>query len=173
MVKMHVDGLKRIVSIRGGLDAIRATNPVLTNLIFGYFSTHQPRCSFVDQSRISMTVMTEPQFFSPTEWRPLEGMPDYSNTTSLFQYEEVGVSSTLACAIRELRIMTNNFSNPEYIGWPARPTPTLCSNILIRLLSIPIPQDQGPYIACVSECMRLAAVMLCFLPFQNDYPSPE
>lgn len=35
MVKMHVEGLKRMVSIRGGLDAIRATNPVLTNLIFG------------------------------------------------------------------------------------------------------------------------------------------
>ncbi|KAG4431697.1 hypothetical protein IFR05_012821 [Cadophora sp. M221] len=157
MVKMHVEGLKRMVNIRGGLDAIRATNPVLTNLIFG----------------ITMTVMTEPQFFSPTKWQPLEDMPDYSNTSSLFQYEDVGVSSTLACAIRELRVMTNNFTNPEYIGWPAKPTPTLCSNILIRLLSIPIPRDQGPYVSCVSECMRLAAVMLCFLPFKNDYPSPE
>ncbi|KAK0120102.1 hypothetical protein ONS95_011512 [Cadophora gregata] len=157
MVKMHVEGLKRIVSIRGGLDAIRATNPVLTNLIFG----------------ITMTVMTEPQFFSPTAWKPLEDMPDYSNTKSLFHYENGGVSSTLACAIRELRIMTNNFSNPQCIGWPARPTPTLCSNILIRLLSIPIPQDQGPLVSCVSECIRLATVMLCFLPFQHDYPSPE
>ena len=120
-----------------------------------------------------MTVMTEPQFFSPTAWRPREDMPEYSITSSLFQYEDVAVSSTTAIAIRELRIMTNNFSNPEYIGWPAKPTPTMCSDILIRLLSIPIPKDQGPYVSCVSESVRLATVMLCFLPFKNDYPSPE
>lgn len=35
MVKMHIEGLKRMVTMRGGLDAIRDTNPMLTNLIFG------------------------------------------------------------------------------------------------------------------------------------------
>lgn len=35
MVKIHVDGVKRMINIRGGLNAIRATNPTLANLIFG------------------------------------------------------------------------------------------------------------------------------------------
>jgi len=36
MMRMHVDGLKRIVEIRGGLAAIRSTNPNLANMIFGF-----------------------------------------------------------------------------------------------------------------------------------------
>lgn len=34
-VRMHIEGLKRMVKIRGGLGAIRSTNPMLANLIFG------------------------------------------------------------------------------------------------------------------------------------------
>lgn len=33
--RMHIEGLKRMVNIRGGLAAIRATNPMLANMIFG------------------------------------------------------------------------------------------------------------------------------------------
>jgi len=33
----HFEGLKRMVTLRGGLGAIRALNPILANMIFGYF----------------------------------------------------------------------------------------------------------------------------------------
>jgi hypothetical protein len=35
MVRMHIEGLKRMVRIRGRLDSIRTTNLMLANLIFG------------------------------------------------------------------------------------------------------------------------------------------
>lgn len=33
MLRIHVDGLKRMVGIRGGLGAIRETNPMVANSI--------------------------------------------------------------------------------------------------------------------------------------------
>jgi hypothetical protein len=35
MVRMHIDGLKRMVTIRGGLAASRSQNADLANLVFG------------------------------------------------------------------------------------------------------------------------------------------
>lgn len=35
MVRMHVQGIKRMVELRGGLEQISASNPTLANLIFG------------------------------------------------------------------------------------------------------------------------------------------
>jgi hypothetical protein len=34
MLKMHMEGLKRMISIRGGLGAIRETNPMIANSVF-------------------------------------------------------------------------------------------------------------------------------------------
>ena len=34
MLRMHMDGLKRMVGIRGGLNAIRETNPIVANSTF-------------------------------------------------------------------------------------------------------------------------------------------
>jgi hypothetical protein len=34
MLRMHIDGLNRMVAIRGGLGAIRETNPMVANSVF-------------------------------------------------------------------------------------------------------------------------------------------
>jgi hypothetical protein len=39
MVRMHIDGLKRMVAIRGGLTALRSQNADLANLVFGQVSS--------------------------------------------------------------------------------------------------------------------------------------
>jgi hypothetical protein len=39
MVRMHIDGLKRMVTIRGGLAALRSQNTALANLVFGQVSS--------------------------------------------------------------------------------------------------------------------------------------
>lgn len=122
---------------------------------------------------ITTTVMTEPQFFSEVEWECLEDLPEFACSPHLFNYEDVYVSSTVARAIRELRVMTNNFTNRIAVDWPAKPTPQSCSQVIIRLLSIRVPPEEGPLVESVSESLRLCTIMLCFLPFKNDYPSPE
>lgn len=33
-LQMHIGGLKRMVALRGGLDAIRFTNPMTANIVF-------------------------------------------------------------------------------------------------------------------------------------------
>jgi len=57
--------------------------------------------------------------------------------------------------------------------WPSNSAPTKCSEVLVRLMSLPVPTEEGPLVASISESTRLAAVSLCFLPFKYDYPSPE
>lgn len=39
-------------------------------------------------------------------------------------------------------------------------------------MHLPLPIEEGPLVACVTEAIRRASVMLCFWPFKNDYPSP-
>ena len=39
MLRMHIDGLKRMVGIRGGLNAIRETNPMVANSTFWWVSS--------------------------------------------------------------------------------------------------------------------------------------
>ncbi len=36
MMKMHVDGLKRMVNLRGGLHQIRKTTPSIANITYWY-----------------------------------------------------------------------------------------------------------------------------------------
>lgn len=152
-VRMHIEGLKRMVKIRGGLGAIRSTNPMLANLIFG----------------TSMTVMTEPQFPPGVKKpQPCRDLPNSTSDTPLFEFESLGVSTAHAKIMREIKFMTNAVS----LHWPANATPNYCSDVLVRLLYLPQPVDDGPLVASISECCRLATAILCFLPFRNDYPNP-
>lgn len=34
MLRMHLDGLKKIVGIRGGLSSVRDSNPMVANSVF-------------------------------------------------------------------------------------------------------------------------------------------
>lgn len=42
MLKMHLGGLNRMIELRGGLNAIRETNPMVANSVF-WFVTPQYR----------------------------------------------------------------------------------------------------------------------------------
>ncbi|KUJ12249.1 uncharacterized protein LY89DRAFT_673249 [Mollisia scopiformis] len=161
MVTMHIQGLKRMVALRGGLHTIRSTNHMLANLIFG----------------ISLTVTTELQFFPETPLEPLASddpielahEPHLAQDPRLFRLDNVGLSRDHVQVFKVLRYNTNRAD----IEWPDNAAPTKCSDIMARMMALPIPVDEGPVIASISESSRLAGVGLCCLPWKHDYPSPE
>lgn len=118
-----------------------------------------------------MTVTIEVQFQSIT---PLELMePEHpieqlADDPRLFELDNIGLAKGHVQVLKVLRYMTN----VAEIEWPDDETPAKCSEIMARTISLREPVE-GPMIASISESMRHAAVSMCFLPFKDDYPSPE
>jgi hypothetical protein len=81
----------------------------------------------------------------------------------------MGVSMILSNFMEEIIWMVNQ----AVTLWPANPTPTHCSDVLFRLLALPSQTQGSPLVASVSESCRLAMVILMFLPYKNEYPSPK
>jgi hypothetical protein len=111
MVKLHIQGLKRMVSLRGGLTTIRAGNHTLANLIFGYVSLSNPTMNFLIRvGRITLTVTTEVQFPPDTPLEPLDAdhpVELMANDPRLFRLDNVGLAKGHVQVLRVLRYMTN------------------------------------------------------------------
>lgn len=119
-----------------------------------------------------MTVTCEVQFVPDTTLEPLPAdhpVEEFSNDPRLFRLDNVGLAKGHVQVLKLLRYMTN----VAEIEWPDNGAPTKCSEIMARTMALAEPTEEGPLTACISESMRLAAVSICFLPFKNDYPSPE
>lgn len=173
MVEMHLQGLKRMVNLRGGLDSIRSESPLLANMIFGYSFL---QCNFaaklLTEFRISMTIMTEPQF-SPTENTeyPLTIDPEdekLKHIMSLETLEALDIAKPHARILRDMNFLCYSLM----LTWPIDPTPDYCTDYMNRLVQLPTPIDDGPLVACVSDASRVATTMLCYMPFMDDYPNP-
>jgi len=47
-----------------------------------------------------------------------------------------------------------------------------CTDVLNHFMYLPPPIEEGPLVAAMSDACRIAAAVLCFLPFRTEYPSP-
>jgi len=114
-----------------------------------------------------MVVMTEP-VFGPDTPEPLEPFPEWDSDPRLFSFESLGVAKAHAKLLRSLEFITTQTS----ISWPSCPDSPTCADVLIRLANLAVPSKEGPLVASVSECCRIAAVLLCVMPY-NAYPSHD
>ena len=130
--------------------------------------------NLTDSGSITLTVTTELQFqpAAPmgtlTSDDPVIAM-ELTNDPRLFTLDNVGLAKGHAQVFKLLRYMTLLAE----IEWPDNAAPTRCSEVVARMMCLQVPVDEGPVVSCISESARLGAVVLCFLPFKNDYPSPE
>jgi len=85
-----------------------------------------------------------------------------------YSLESLDVSKQHAKILRDIDYLCQELM----LTWPIDPTPAYCSDVLNRFMYLPIPVEEGPLVANISDGCRIAAVILCFLPFRNDYPSP-
>lgn len=117
---------------------------------------------------ISMTIVTEPQFQPENKATLFADPPDSVTNPHLFEFESLGVSKAHAHIIREVKFMTYQV----VLHWPSNAISNHCSDVLIRLLSLAPPVEEGQLVVSISESCRLGVAILCFLPFKYDYPSP-
>jgi hypothetical protein len=122
-------------------------------------------------TRVTMTVMTEPQF-SPEITEPqLDrwGEPPFgASDLELSELESLGVTPAFARLMREIKHMCYVLTSE----WPSNPSPNYCSDVLCRLLGLWSPIEEGALTVSISEAARIATIIACFLPFKNDYPNP-
>lgn len=56
--KMHMDGLKQIVNVRGDLNAARSTNPIMANFVFRHVAAFKKGYrNRVTQSKESESIL--------------------------------------------------------------------------------------------------------------------
>lgn len=156
---MHLEGLKRVISLRGGLETIRATNPMVANVTFW----------------VSMISVNEPQLLPLTYGdaeRNINWMHDRDTATllthdgSLAKLEDFGVDLPTANILHEVQRLSKLYNAAVDYGTPHDATHVLshlCS-IVDRLMQMSKnPSDDSP-VPGLSQSCRIAGVLHVLTP---------
>lgn len=164
---MHLEGLKRIVELRGGLDAIRATNAMAANVIFW----------------VAMVSVNEPQLL-PLMYGDINREMDWLHnrlTATLLTHDgseanliDFGVDLPTANILHEVQRLSRHYTSTVDYGTPQEATAVLshlCS-ILDQMLQMSrVPSDDSP-IPGLSQSCRLAGCLHVFTPMSGYFPNP-
>lgn len=156
---MHLEGLKRVISLRGGLETIRATNPMVANVTFW----------------VSMISVNEPQLlplaYGDAE-RNINWMHERDTATllthdgSLAKLEDFGVDLPTANILHEVQRLSKLYNAAVDYGTPHDATHVLshpCS-IVDRLMQMSNnPSDDSP-VPGLSQSCRIAGVLHVLTP---------
>ncbi|KAK3115752.1 hypothetical protein LTR53_004572 [Teratosphaeriaceae sp. CCFEE 6253] len=164
---MHLDGLKRVVDLRGGLDAIRSKNPMAANLVFW----------------CAMVSINEPMLL-PVSYGDVDRDIDWLHnpaTATLLTHDgsekdliEFGVDVPTANILHEVQRLSRNYTATVNYGTPEEANlilSYLCS-VLERLLQMSrSPANDSP-ISGLSQSCRLAGCLHVFTPMSGYFPDP-
>ncbi|TVY52381.1 Sterol uptake control protein 2 [Lachnellula cervina] len=177
MLRMHLDGLKRMLDIRGGLSAIRDTNPMIANSVFWVFAMAMYEVPYPP-----LDVILPP--FSPSGYGlhpspPSQTIshfqdfgPDYDSSPTL-EMRLLGVNQDIASVANSVQHVSQLVPTHSY---PTATTSlvilTRICNLLSYLLSLgPIPATSlTDYNTLASESMRLCTLLHVFTPWRGLTP---
>ncbi|EMC98247.1 hypothetical protein BAUCODRAFT_23055 [Baudoinia panamericana UAMH 10762] len=146
---MHLEGLKRIVELRGGLNVIRSTNPMASNIVFW----------------CAMVSINEPQLLPLTYGDGARGIASLENPAlvTLLTHDgdeknllEFGVDVTTANILHEVQRVSRLYTSTGPI-WLLQMSHTAASDS-------PIPG--------LSQSCRLAGCLHVFTPMSGYFPNP-
>ncbi|KAK3386158.1 hypothetical protein B0H63DRAFT_501667 [Podospora didyma] len=149
--EMHVDGVKKLVTLRGGINAVRQTSPLTARMI----------------SWVSMLIMGYPQFETQDdggvgdgippvpEWQLLDPITLLNNRLEL---SDLDIDYTVRNVLVRLRAV---FKRAERVPFPAARLHDLTCFVIHRLLlSAPGPED--PPLSPATECIRYGTILYMF-----------
>ncbi|KAK3675949.1 hypothetical protein LTR78_004141 [Recurvomyces mirabilis] len=167
VLEAHMAGLKRVVELRGGLDAIRASNSMVANLVFW----------------IMMVSINEPMLL-PLTYGDLDrdfGWLTNPTTATLLTHDggekdlrEFGVDTATANVLHEVQRLSRNYSSIVNFGTPNEATKVLsglCS-VLEKLLQMSRFSSNDSPIPGLSQSCRLAGCLHVFTPLSGYFPDP-
>ncbi|KAK0275231.1 hypothetical protein LTR35_011279 [Friedmanniomyces endolithicus] len=164
---MHLEGLKRVVELRGGLDAIRRTNSMAANVVFW----------------CAMVSINEPMLL-PVSYGDHERDVDWLNnpeTASLLTHDgsekdltEYGVDVPTANILHEVQRLSRDYTSKVNYGIASEAATLLsylCS-VLERLLQMSRSPTHDSPIPGLSRSCRLAGCLHVFTPMSGYFPDP-
>lgn len=161
-LKMHLDGLKRIVELRGGLDKVRQTNPMVANVVFW--------CAMISTDEPSLLSLTFDDALEYSEH--VQG----SVSATLLTHDggqadllEFGVDVVTANILHEVQRLSRLYTSRLDYETPEEAIEVLSSlcSVLERLLQLSkSPSDESP-IAGLSQSCRIAGCLHVFTPLSG------
>ncbi|RAL11185.1 Zn(II)2Cys6 transcription factor [Aspergillus homomorphus CBS 101889] len=170
---MHVNGVKKLVTLRGGINSVRQTSPLTARMI----------------SWVSMIVTGHPQFDTQDDVGIGDGIPPIPewqfNSSSVLFIEEKAidflglVNDDVEYAVRNVFIrLRNAFQRAQHIPIPPTHLHDLTCFVIHRLLlSAPLdtternPEDSLPTPSPLTECVRYATILYMFIIHGPTYYS--
>jgi hypothetical protein len=150
---MHLEGLKRVVDLRGGLDSIRNTNPMAANHVFW--------CSMVSVSEPSLLPFRYGDAQKDMNWMfEPETMTLLTHDGGQTNLREFGVDIVTANILHEVQRLSNLYTStlPLDAQEAIKILSALCS-VLERLLELSkMPSNDSP-IPGLSQSCRLAGCL--------------
>jgi hypothetical protein len=162
---MHISGLKQVVALRGGLEAIRTSSPMAANITFwiSMISINEPALL-----PLSYGDLATPR---PTWYYEREVPPLHTHSGSLVDLKAFGVDAATAGILHEVQCLSRMYTATVDYGTPAEAAGVmshLCS-IIDRLLQMSrLPSTDSP-VPGLSQSCRLAGCLHVLTPMTVSY----
>ncbi|POR33131.1 Uncharacterized protein TPAR_06667 [Tolypocladium paradoxum] len=148
---MHVDGVKRLVNMRGGINSVRQTSPLTARMV----------------SWVSMLVMGHPQFETQDDVGIGDGIPPIPewqlDSTALHDHLSELSSIDVDYAVRNVFIRLRNvFQAAQRIPFPTTRLHDLTCFVVHRLL-LSASDTANHRSSPITECIRYAIILYMFI----------
>ena len=160
---MHIDGLKRMIIVRGGLGAIRRSNAMVANIVF---------CMFIAADEGFPTIDLEINEGKP-QWY-LESLPLVKQRRYL-DLEACGVAPEFAAVMEDVRLLAQCYQtadDTESAEHYLSVLSFLCSSMQ-RMVSLPPPQVEEVDSYYITEACRSAMMVHVFSQWCGHQPNPS
>ncbi|KAI9658306.1 MAG: hypothetical protein M1821_002439 [Bathelium mastoideum] len=163
MVQMHIDGLKRMVIVRGGLGAIRMSNAMVANIVF---------CMFIAADEAFPTIDLEVKDEKP-HWYS-QRLPQVEQRDYL-DLEACGVALEFAAVMKDVRLLAQCYQTADDTDSAEHYLSVLsflCASMQ-RIVSLPSPQLEEPDCYHFTEACRSAMIVHVFSQWCGHQPDPS
>ncbi|KAI9690623.1 MAG: hypothetical protein M1820_009980 [Bogoriella megaspora] len=163
IVQMHMNGLHRMLVVRGGINAIRRSNAMVANIVF---------CMFIAADEPFPEIDTHTDEVKPQWYRNVLPLVEQRPYVDL---EACGVSSEFAAVMKDIRLLAQCYrtaddteSAEEYLSVLT----FLCSSMQ-RILSLPLPTTEDSRVINVTKACRSAMILHVFSQWCGHQPDPS
>lgn len=170
MLKMHMNGLKRMVDVRGGLNAIRETSPMVANSVFWMFVVAIYEIPFPNLDPFLPPFL--PSKHNLSHFQDF-GPPTHESPLPL-DLVNLGVVQPIALILNSVQHVSQLV--PAFSSYPTAATSMVILTRMCALLShlLSLPQIQSSktadFSSVVSECTRYAILLHVFTPWRGLQP---
>lgn len=164
---MHLEGLKRVVELRGGLNSVRNTNPMVANLVFW--------CAMISISEPTLLPVTYGDENREIDWlHNIDTATLLTHDGGQADLTQFGVDVVTANILHEVQRLSILYTASLQYRTPQEAITVLsylCS-ILERLLQMSkSPSDDSPTPGLSQSC-RIAGCLHVFTPMSGYFPNP-